>query len=265
MQGGGGVEEGLHWDVEGQCRSSVSWVTVTAPLFFWSRRKFAFQCLGEPCYFLQSALTQGLAEEFSPPYLDETIQRMQKEPSAPPKHWTQHIRSFWDGVAGPLTLLNVLASALRHGNILPQLWKRDFKKSTIVSSAFCSSEGLFLPPWSDLTLTLSPAASINWLSRSARRKGKKKTQSTHAHRLPDGEVILCVGRRVSSLTDVGFYLQVCARVYVRAAALMIAVVTLLLWEDRAALTMTEIQVSWKKKEKYCVVFWIQCKKKYNLL
>lgn len=117
--------------------------------FFSSRshRKFAFQCWGELCYFLQSALTKALAQE-SPHYTPifgwnnpENV----KDPSGcffplpPPKSCTQHICFFWDGVAGLLTLLNVHTSALRHGNILPQLWKRDFKKRTIVSSAFCSS------------------------------------------------------------------------------------------------------------------------------
>lgn len=102
------------------------------------------------------------------------------------------------------------------------------------------ARSLFLVPCSDVTLTLAPAASNNLLRRGA----KKEKHIPDADWLPVGEMILCIGRRVSLLTDVCVYLQVCAYVHVCAAALMIAVATLLLWEDRAALTMTEIQVSW---------------------
>lgn len=139
------------------------------------------------------------------------------------------------------------------------------KKEQLSVLLFAAAGSLFLPPCSDLTLTLAPATSNNWLSRGA----KKEKHIPDADWLPDCEVILCVGRQASRLTDVCFYLQVCACVHVCAAALMIAVVTLLLWEDQAALTMTEIQVSWAQRARAfpveCVIITcMKCNQKNNL-
>lgn len=236
------------------------------PFFFWSRRKFAFQCLREwthPRFSRRGFFFRPIFGWNNP----ENVKRA--------------IRLFFFFLLLQSTGLSISVSSETE---LPVCWlswmyslapcvmetfcfsceSATLKKAQLFSSAFCSSEGvIFTAVVRSDTYSLSLGASNNWLSRSAR----KKTHSTHTHWLPDGEVILCVGRRVSSLTNVCFYLQVCARVYVRAAALMIAVVTLLLWEDRAALTMTEIQVSWKKN--WCLFFEFSIKAKnkffFNLL
>lgn len=52
-----------HFNVPG---GTLGLATVTDLFFSWSHRKFAFQCWGELCYFLQSTLTQGLSSRVPP-------------------------------------------------------------------------------------------------------------------------------------------------------------------------------------------------------
>lgn len=52
--------------------------------FFLSLCKFAFQCLREPCYFLQSTVTQGLAEAFPPSHIWMKQSRECNGPNDPP-------------------------------------------------------------------------------------------------------------------------------------------------------------------------------------
>lgn len=194
----------LYW-----LRGTRGWVTLSG--LFGSHHKFAFQCLGEShLVFHKKYRRWCLVEEWvrffgwNNPKKTKRIPQLHLFSSRLNYRWWR-ISLFLNGVARPSTLLNVHTAILRHGNILPQLWKRDFKKRTIVSSAFCNSE-LFLPMqrWSDTTLSSGLLITDSLAA-----------QKLHIHCLPDFTMKwFCLSVRPWVLTELCVCLQVCVCVRV---------------------------------------------------